>query len=212
MKMSLSKQEIKDLPDGTVWLNQVTYDSIYKWGRKETSLWGKIFGWGIRVAGKAIWHVTKSAFMHTGVIHNGKQWHWLGGKGLTNDFHSVSTAFIYKEGLTQEQHDLGTKFLEGANKDYNYGRLIMLAITIIDAVKKFFNKIKWFFFSLRIWGENCSAGASKYLKVMNIDAIEELIEDLETPKDIFENLRDDDRFILIGENFDNYNVWRANKK
>lgn len=209
--MGLTKKQIKELPDGTLWLEQTKYEHIDTWGRNATTLWGKIFGWGSRVAGRAIWHVTKSAFVHTGVIHNGKQWHWIGGKGLTTDPCPVSTAFIYKAGLTQQQHDKGTEFLEDADTSYNYGRLIMLAITIVDAIKKFFNSIKWFFFSLRIFGNNCSAGASKYLRAMGIDAIIDLIENLETPKDLFDELKKDDRFELVGDDFDYYDEWKINK-
>lgn len=209
--MGLTKAQINNLPDGTVWLHQTTYENIDNWGRNSSTVWGKIYGWGSRIFGKGIWYVTKSAFMHTGVIHDGKQWHWLGGKGLTNDYHPVSTAFLYKPGLTFQQHKKGTSFLENADTSYNYGRVAMLVITIWEWVKNVFNHLKWFFFSLKGFGENCSAGATKYLKAMGIDAIIDLIEDLETPKDIYDRLKNDDRFIMVGEDWDNYDAWKQDK-
>lgn len=209
--MTLTKKQIQELPDGTLWLHQSSYDRISLWGKNKNGSYKGIWGWITNIVGKCIWHVTKSGYMHTGVIHNGKQWHWLGGKGLTNSYHPVSCAFIYKAGLTKQQHDKGTEFLETSDTSYNYGRLVMLFLTMWNWAKKLFNKFKWFFFSLKTFGENCSAGAGKYFRAMGIDAIIDLIEDLETPKDYYDVLREDDRFEMVGENFDYYDIWK-NKK
>ena len=209
--MGLTKKEIKELPDGTIWLSQTTYEGINSWGRKDTSFLGRIWGLISRIVGKCIWHVTKSAFTHSGVIHNNKQWHWLGGEGLTNNFHPISTAFVLKEKLTEEQITKGTEFLNKTDKSYNYGRLVMLFVIMWKGVKQFFNKLKWFFFSLSFFGENCSAGVGKYAKAIGIDLIENLIEELETPKDYFDALGKDNRFILLGENWDNYILWKEEK-